>query len=156
MAGTSYYTNQTALGAKFDDLSVDDDVFTAANLYAYNRINAELDRFYAVPFDTYAGSGTPPGIIGDISDAITMWRVKRYTVGHSTMTKGPLKDLYDEAIAMLTRIGKGEVSIPGVTRSDVSALSSSTQNEHPVFASIDELDMVQDPDQSDRLYDERG
>jgi len=71
------------------------------------------------------------------------------------MTKGPLKDLYDEAIAMLTRIGKGEVSIPGVTRSDVSALSSSTQNEHPVFASIDELDMVQDPDQSDRLYDER-
>ena len=156
MAAVSYYSNLATLeAAKFNGLSCTEAVLNAANKAAYNEINAVLDRLWSVPFDCYKDSGTPPGIIEDISDILTMWLYKRYTTGHSTSTKGPLLDEVKQARELLARIGKGEVNIPGVTRSDLSALSSSTQGEHPVFASIDELNMAQDSDQLDRLTDER-
>ena len=154
----TYYTDEDEiLTLDLADLSVGDaatdDVTSAqvlsACLDAYNLINAKVGLRYSVPFST----ASPPAIIEQISDRLVRYIVWSYGAGRSVSAKGAVKNDYDEALKMLDDIAAGKLKVIGASRK--VALESSTRDEHPVFASVDTLDLGQDADQSDRLSDER-
>ena len=156
MASLYYSDHDNIRATKFGDVSVTDlpeDTLTAAELQAYNYINAALAGVYSTPFPIFA-TGNTPGLITDISDILTMWVAKRFTTGHGARTLGPLKDLYDQAMQWLADLRARKMSLAGQTRTDTT--SSNTSGEHRVFASLDELDLEQDADQVTRLEDERA
>lgn len=157
---TTYYTDVTKIvDEKLRGLSVSatGDGITAGQLenackQAHDIINSRLSRLYAVPFST----ASPPAQIREISDMLVVNLVWRYGAGRSVRPKGATQDEYDRAIDWLARIADGKDIIVGTTpKSAAGGLKSSTEGEHPVFFPGDELDMGQDPDQADRLSDER-
>jgi len=157
----TYYTDvATIVDLKLRDLNVaaDGDV-TADQLenackQAHDIINSKLGRVCSpVPFDT----ADPPAIIRELSDMLVVNIVWRYGPGRSVRAKGTIQDEYDRAIAMLDDIASGKDRPPGVTRKTAAdGLSSSTEDEHPVFGSVGTMDLGQDPDQAERLTDERS
>jgi len=152
-----YYTDHDTIRAeKFGKASVDDLLevaLTAGEKQAYGYINAALSCVYSTPFAIFS-TGNTPTLVTDISDILTMWLAKRFTSGHGARTVGPLKELYDQAMKWLDEIRSGKLSLAGATRTNT--VSSNTSGEHRVFASLDELDLVQDADQVTRLENERA
>lgn len=155
MASLYYSDHDTIRAVKFGDISTDDlseNTLTAAEKQAYNFVNGALAGAYATPFAIFS-TGNTPGLIMDISDILVMWIARRFTTGHSTRSLGSMKDLYDQAMEWLNMLRTRQLSLPGVTRKN--AISSNTSTEHKVFASLEELDLVQDTGQVTRLENER-
>lgn len=163
MPDPDYYSDTTESGSirtgKYRDLSVGagatDKITQAmldnAALWAYARMNSRLAKSYSVPFDT----ADPPDAIREISDMLTVAQVKAASGGHSVRSKGPWSDLFKDADEWLDRLVSGKDTLPEVTRRP-SGLSSSTEGEHQVFGNVnDDFEYGQDPDQAERIADER-
>ena len=157
MADHNYYSDiddvRLNLMDAVSETSITDAVMVRGALAAYTLINALLGKRYTVPFALSATENTP-GIIREISDVLTACWSFKHTAGLNTVSRGPTADECKQARELLDKLASGDAVIDGY---DASALpESNTRGEHPVFFKGDTMDMGQDPDQSERLADERS
>jgi len=152
----AYYCNVTQVRSEhMDDVSTDDvsaDLMERAALHVYNVINAKLGKIHTVPF-ALSSTGNTPGIIREIAETLTACWATAHSTGQNIMSRGPLADECKRAREWLDALADGSMTIDGVTSSVLP--ESNSRGEHPIFFKGDTHDMGQDPDQADRLADER-
>lgn len=152
-----YYTNITTIRTtKWKDVSlanVDATQMENAAKTAHDYINGRLGHRYTVPFST----SSPPALIVEISDILTVDNAKTFTGGHGRVTKGPWDKVVEKAEKWLDMLASGTMGLPEVSPKSVAGgLESSTRGESRVFNNDRIHDAVQDPDQAERIADERA
>lgn len=156
MADHNYYSDiDDVRDVVMDDVSetdIADAVLVRGALEVYTLINAALGKVYSTPFPL-STTGNTPDIIRAISDTLTACWATNHTRGLSTRSRGPTADECKRARDMIDALASGSLVITGY--SSTALPESSTRGEHPVFAKVGTMDMGQDPDQLERLTDER-
>ena len=91
-----------------EDFGVFDDVIERAA----NQVDADLARYYVVPFDAVSASPATPGIVSDLCDYAAA--VLLFELGGAPASEDA-KNFLRRYEALLTRIRSGETAIPGAT-----------------------------------------
>lgn len=91
-----------------EDFGVFDDVIERAA----NQVDADLARYYVVPFDAVTTSPATPGIVSDLCDYAAA--VLLFELGGAPASEDA-KNFLRRYEALLTRIRSGEASVPGAT-----------------------------------------
>ena len=157
MADDNYYSDIDEVRALYmDDVSetsIDDSILVRGALVVHNLINATLGKLYTVPFPLSSATPDTPPQIRDISDTLTACWASAHTAGLGTVGSGPSQAQCKQAREDLKDLAEGKTTIPGYSTNILP--SSNTEGEHTIFGKVDTLAMGQDPDQRDRIADER-
>lgn len=111
----------------------DSGVFTDVIERAANGVDADLARFYVVPFDAITATPATPGIIADLTDYAAA--VLLFQIGGAPSSEDA-KNFLARYDALLERITSGRAAVPGATEAaaDSGVTATVFSYETPIFS----------------------